>query len=588
MGHRSNLIAIAVLVGAMMAWVGVMAIGVSTSVSLLSGGASIIGLIGAHKYVRRVDEQKALEVAHHTAALEVARFDPRARLAVELLQNDMAAYLMWCSPGIMIGYPIDRQTGYMGAWPSLLPGQDPGHAPDNGIRPSPAGARVRLIMPTGFSREDVAANLGKLAVALDVPEVQIIEADGAVIVLELRVRNPLADTVMLPVPEPSPVPLKALRVGMREDGEYHRLQVWNIHLFLAGLTGSGKSGVLWSIIAALAPDIHAGRVQLHMIDLKLGTEMAAGYRLYASWAWKVADAIEILEKLVREIMYTRAHPRRESAMRTGIPLRNHEPTPGDPHHVLMIDEVIALIKLVGDRKADFDVPQIDGTWKKENIRVDKYVGILLLELLSQARSFGITVIVSTQNAAKEIFEALRDMFPIMIGLRQASEQQVQMVYGTGAAERGISIKGIPFDKQGTAYIDSPEAGGMASRVRFFRVSDEQITALVNAYGRPLELEAAPAASEMPIVLDAPIAEPIPATAPAAQEAEQARVIQMPAAAHQPGEGSKPTTLWCGNEACTEGPDGGRAQVEQTPGRKAKLYCCPACRVAAHRARQRSS
>lgn len=436
-------------------------------------------------------ERRAIEAAYNQWIQEVAECPRETDYALSVLCDPWQNLLMWTNPQISIGQAPNPNTGFPGVCPVLLPGQDPGHKPDQGFRPTPNGTQVRIGLPQGPSADNVRARLANLCAALHVPKITITSVHGHVVKLELVVRNALVETYKFPGPEPSPVPLKNLRVGMREDGIFHRLQIWNNHLFLAGLTGSGKSGVLWSIIGALAPDILAGRVQLHMIDLKRGTEMAAGYRLYASWAYTVADAIKLLQKMI-QILDDRATPRRESAMRTGKPLRNHEPERGDPHHVLMIDEIIALIKLVGDRKGTFNVPQLDGTWKEENIRVDKYVGILLLELLSQARSFGITVIVSTQNAAKDIFDLLRDMFPTMIGLRQASEQQVQMVYGTGARERGIEATAITVDEAGTAFIDSPEAGGSAIRVRFFRVTDEDIMHLVEIFGRPADAMPMPA------------------------------------------------------------------------------------------------
>jgi hypothetical protein len=471
------------------------------------GPAGLVAMIGtgiggfiAYRVARNRAERRAAERAHQAWLESLQTIPVETHYAVWILSEPWQALMMWTNPQISVGRAPNQN--FAGECPRLLPGQDPGYPPDPGYRESPNGTLLRLALPQGPSADTVRPRLANIASSLHVPQAQITSVHGEVFRLELKVRNSLAQSQRLPDPEDSHrddkgvlvvgVPLKAARVGIREDGKWYRLQIWNTHLFLAGLTGSGKSGVLWSIIAALAPDILAGRVQLHMIDLKRGTEMAAGARLYTSWAYTVAAAIGVLEKMIR-ILDERATPRREHAERTGEPLRNHEPTPGDPHHVLMIDEIIALIKLVGDRKADFDVPQLDGTWKKENIRVDKYVGILLLELLSQARSFGITVIVATQNAAKEIFDLLRDMFPIVIGLRQASDQQVQMVYGTGARERGIEATAITVDQAGTAFIDSPEAGGSAMRVRFFKVEDEDIIYLVNMFGRPAGAIALPAA-----------------------------------------------------------------------------------------------
>lgn len=469
---------------------------------LLAMAGTGVGGIIAYKVARNRAERRAIERAHEEWLDSLKWIPTETHYAVWILSEPWQALMMWTNPQVAIGRP--PTPNFEGECPRLLAGQDPGHDPDPGYRESPNGTLLRLELPSGPSADNVRHRLANIAASLHVPQAQVTAVHGNVFRLELRVRNSLAAVVPLQAPENSHradtgelvagVPLKAVRVGFREDGDWYRLQIWNTHLFLAGLTGSGKSGVLWSIIAALAPDIQSGRVQLHMIDLKRGTEMAAGYRLYASWAYTVTDAIALLEKMIR-ILDERATPRREHAMRTGEPLRNHEPTVDDPHHVLGIDEIIALIKLVGDRKGTFNVPQLDGTWKEETIRVDKYVGILLLELLSQARSFGITVIVSTQNAAKDIFDLLRDMFPIMIGLRQASEQQVQMVYGAGARERGIEATAITVDQAGTAFIDSPEAGGPAMRVRFFRVTNEDIIRLVAIFGRPQDAPMLPALTQ---------------------------------------------------------------------------------------------
>jgi hypothetical protein len=545
--------------------------------------SSIGGVVIAEKIGRNRHERRAVEQAHAEWLRFQGSFPAQLHYALEQLAGDMQACMLWTHPQIGIGLP--PRPGFAGSWPRLMPGQDPGHKPDFGLRESPVGVRARLALPQGFSVDHVRARLGTIASSLHVPKAQVVAATGDhIVTIELRIRNPLAAVVRLPWPEPAPVPLKALRVAMREDGEFHRLRIWNNHLFLAGLTGSGKSGVLWSIIAALAPDILTGRVELHMIDLKRGSEMAAGYRLYASWAYTVDGAIATLQKIVR-IMYERADPRREHAMRTGVPLRNHEATPGDPHHVVMIDEIIALIKLVGDRKGDFDVPQIDGTWKREkNIRIDKYVSLVMLELLSQGRSFGISLFVGTQNASKEIFELLRDMFSVMIGLRQASEQQVQMVYGTGAAERGIDAAAITDAEAGIGFIDSPEAGGQAMRVRFFKVEDADIMNLVRNYGRPADAPPLPVLTTLePATGDGSAA---PATATAG------KVVAL----HAVGGGQEDDTTATGADSDRTGDrpgvpthclySGCDEELVQVPGGRPKEYCSPKHRAYAKRERDR--
>ena len=495
------------------------------------------GAIAAAKLGTNRRNRRAIERAYAQWAEYRARFPFEVHYALDILTDEFQAYAMWTHPQIGIGLPAAPNIGFPGEWPHLTPGQDPGHAPDPGVRISPVGARLRLEMPQAFSAGHVRARLANLASALHVPAVQVVAAHGNIVTIELRVRNPLAETMKLQAPENSPVPLEAMRVGVREDGEWYRLMIRGTHLFIAGLTGSGKSGLLWSIIAALAPDIATGRVELHMVDLKLGTEMGAGYRLYSSWAYEVADGLAVLEKLV-QIMRDRANPRREHSMRTGEPLRKHEPAPGDPHHVLMIDEIIALLKLPGDRKITANVRQLDGTFAEEELRVGKYAGLLLLELLSQARSFGITVIVATQNAAKEIFDLLRDMFPVMIGLRLAGEEQQRMVFGTGAAERGIAASEITVDEAGTVFIDSQEAGGMAIRARAFKVTDTDIIKLVEIFGRPADAPPLPALT--------PSVPAVAAASTDADEDEDGNVVAFTPLAEQINDGV-PRCLYCGAE-----------------------------------------
>lgn len=458
--------------------------------SIFAGLGTVGGLVIATKVGNNRRERREIERSYARWCEFRDSFPPEVHYALDVLGHDVAARAMWTHPQIGIGLPENPNVLFPGTWPRLLPGQDPGHPHDWGVRQSPVGARIRLELPQGYSADHVRHRLANLASSLKVPKVQVVAARGNVVSIELRVRNPLASSMRLQAPDASPVPLEAARVGVQEDGNPYRLMIRGNHLFIAGLTGAGKSGLLWSIVAAIAPDIKAGRVELHMIDLKLGTEMASGYRLYASWAYEVVEGLAVLEKMVH-ILRNRAHPRREHSMRTGEPMRKHEPSPGDPHHVLMIDEILALLKLPGDRKIRANVPQLDGTFAEEEVRVGKYAGLLLLELLSQARSFGITVIVATQNAAKELFDLLRDMFPTMIGLRLASEEQQRMVFGTGAAERGIEATEIRVDEAGTVYIDSPEAGGQAIRARAFHVTDLDIMKLVEIFGRPADAPALP-------------------------------------------------------------------------------------------------
>ncbi|WP_280430789.1 FtsK/SpoIIIE domain-containing protein [Nocardia brasiliensis] len=531
----------------------------------ITGALNVLGT----RYIRRNGNTVELELRGEAPTPDpdlLAQIDERLHPAVATLTDPWEAAKLWVTD-MKIGTEATPETP--ADWPRLVPSPPELDPPDNGIRPMPVGAHIRVQIPGNASAENFTARTGNLVSSFDAKDVTVVYNDGKVVCLELRVTNPLGDMVLLPEHPETPVDLENLRVGKQEDGEYYRLAIRGTHLLLGGITGSGKSSGLWSIIAAIAPAVLAGVVQIHMIDLKRGTEMSAGYKLYESWARKPKEAIQVLEKMVL-IMRERADEYTEVSMETGRPMRKHVPRPGDPHHVLIIDEILMLLKIASKTTVVCpDIPNPDGEdistvfvngKERENLLpLTVYAGALLLELLSQARAIGVTVIAATQNAAKEIMELLRDMIPTLIGLRQASVEQERMMFGPGARERGVRATEITVDEAGTVFVDQTETGRAATRARFFYVDDDDIQDLVRTYGRKqtLALEAAPAA---------------------------AKVITMDD--HRPGvDLDKPVPARCKNPNCKRGDDGRAAElVGLSPTGRPKEYCDDACRQAAKRAR----
>ncbi|MEV0766560.1 FtsK/SpoIIIE domain-containing protein [Nocardia sp. NPDC050435] len=487
----------------------------------------------------------------------LAKLPERLHPAVATLSDPWEAAKLWVSK---MGMGTDATPTSPADWPNLIPSPPELDPPDNGIRPMPVGAHIRAKIPHGWSAADFANKAEDLKAVFDAKDVTVVYNDGETVCLELRVCNPLGDTVDLPEDVETPVNLEALRVGMQEDGNFYRIAIRGNHILLAGLTGSGKSSGLWSIIGALCPAILTGHVQVHMIDLKRGTEMSAGHRLYQSWATKPTEAIRLLEDMVT-LMRERADAYTAVSMESGKPLRKHIPTADNPHHVIMLDELIALLKLPGKTTVIPEIPNADG-----DIVLDKkggpaefpltaYATLLLLELLSQARALGITVIMATQNAAKEIMDLVRDMIPTLVGLRQASVEQERMVFGPGAKDRGVRTTEISPDEAGMVFVDQTESGRSATRARFFYVSDDKIERMVATYGRKRTL-ALPAAPGAP-----------------------ANVLPM--ATHRPDPAAPPKPRICQGPKCT-------VVLDQSPVGRTKLYHSEACRKAAERARAKKA
>jgi FtsK/SpoIIIE family len=480
---------------------------------LLGAAGSAVGLAVASKVARTRAERRAIEARHAEWEEFTCWFHPRLSTALFRVHDPFAAMLCWTGEQVRLGRPQNPATGDPGEWPRPFPfwrAEDlpPGVAlvneglwlqmpdglilPNRGMAPTPSGARIQLWMPEGgWSEREFAARLPNIASSLDVSAVAIVASEGRRLVLDVRVVNPLAAAVRYPGPEVTAsieqllAMLDGARVGMLDDGGTHRLRVRGNHLLFSGLTGSGKSGAVQSLLCGLAPLIPAGILEIHMVDLKR-MEMAAGARLYETWSKTPAQALVSIQWVVN-VLGERRDTYAAHAERTGEPVRKHIPKPGDPHLMLIIEEAMALLKIPDKQQITITLPVRgdDGVVRDTEVKgkiIELATG-MLIELLTQARAVGITVVLTTQNAAKEVLELLRDLVSVVIGLRQAGPQQEQMTFGHGARERGVRSVEITAQEVGTAFMLC-ETGGPAQRARFYEVKDIDITQTVRIFGRP--------------------------------------------------------------------------------------------------------
>ncbi len=126
--------------------------------------------------------------------------------------------------------------------------------------------------------------------------------------------------------------------------------------------------------------------------------------------------------------------------------------------MLVVDELAALTGWVTDRTA-----------KK---RIEAALGLLL----SQGRAVGVVVVGAVQDPRKDVLP-MRDLFPTRIALRLNEAEQVGLVLGPGARNRGAHADLIPDSLPGVGYVT---VDGIAEpvRVRFSNVTDTHIAQLV--------------------------------------------------------------------------------------------------------------
>ncbi|MDR7278684.1 FtsK/SpoIIIE domain-containing protein [Catenuloplanes atrovinosus] len=274
------------------------------------------------------------------------------------------------------------------------------------------------------------------------------------IVLVFLRRDPLATTIA-PLPVPTSLDLERLPLGVQENGDPYALRLAGSHVLVGGATNAGKGSVIWALIAALAGGIQQRLVELWVFDPKGGMELAGGLPLFTRFVYDTAETMAgaLEDAVVR--MRARANRLR------GV-TRQHTPTPGDSLIVIVIDELAALTSYISDRKV------------RDRIRES------LSLLLSQGRAVGVHVIAALQDPRKEVLP-FRDLFPTRIALRLTEAEQVDLILGDGARNRGALADEIPETSPGVAYV-ALDGVREPVRVRFAYHSDSDIQDLCRRYG----------------------------------------------------------------------------------------------------------
>jgi S-DNA-T family DNA segregation ATPase FtsK/SpoIIIE len=324
------------------------------------------------------------------------------------------------------------------------------------VQQMPWGERVRIVLPPGLAPEDVRKRSAQLAWTFDRRPACRVKVESDRVWLEFSNGRQLRESI--PAPEiPDVLDLEALRLGKREDATPWTLRVLDPergyrHLFVAGATGAGKSGIFWQAIREMAPGIRDGLLELYVADPKFGVEFDKVQPLAKRYAESEKDIATMLAD-ARKFVAARA----EEMKVEGI--RQHVPRVGSPALALLIDEFPSLLRDCQDPKLAKQMEQ--------DARV----------LLRLGRVFGVFLWVATQDPRVESFP-LRSFFVDEIGLRVRQANHVDMIYGKGARDAGATLDLIPKDMPGTAFEITEDGCEM---VRGFHVTKELIAAVVTEY-----------------------------------------------------------------------------------------------------------
>ena len=331
--------------------------------------------------------------------------------------------------------------------------------------------RVHVRLVSGQSADDFASRAPNLAHGFGAVLCRVRSAAPGAVVLEFVRRDALAAIIpALPISEH--VDLRALPTGKREDGHPWTVQAHGTHVLIAGSTGAGKASLLWSIVRAMLPAMAAGLVRVWAADPKL-MELAYGRAIFDRYGRYAADPEAIVALLEDGVAEMQARAAKFAGRH-----RDHVPTGEHPFTVVLVDEVAFLTAYQPDRKL------------RERVMNS------LATLTTQGRAVGYCVVAALQDPRKEVL-TIRNLFPDRIAMRLDEPEQVDMVLGDGARDRGAVcelISSHPATGAGVAFVRL-EADPDPVRVRAGWVSDTDIADLAAACypdTMPLELEGVPA------------------------------------------------------------------------------------------------
>jgi DNA segregation ATPase FtsK/SpoIIIE, S-DNA-T family len=329
------------------------------------------------------------------------------------------------------------------------------------VQATPCTDRVQVRLVSGQSAKDFADRADNLAHGFGALLCRVRTGKPGTVMLEFVRRDALAAPIPA-LPIGAMADLRALPVGMREDGLPWEIRLHGSHVLVAGATGAGKGSVLWSIVRALLPWMRAGLVKVLAADPKL-MELAYGRAIFDRYGHYAADPEAIVAMLEGQVAGMQARAARFAGRH-----RHHTPTAGEPFVVVLVDEVAFLTAYQRDRKLR-----------------DRTLAALAT-LTTQGRAVGFAVVAALQDPRKDVL-TIRNLFPDRIVMRLDEPEQVDMVLGDGARDRGATadlISPVPETGAGVAFVRL-EADPDPVRVRAAWVTDPDIKAMADHYGREL-------------------------------------------------------------------------------------------------------
>jgi S-DNA-T family DNA segregation ATPase FtsK/SpoIIIE len=352
----------------------------------------------------------------------------------------------------------ERPADLIADWPELAEGlQLPGSSVLS-LQEVQGGLTVQLQLNRfrGQHCADLVAKLPRLESALRV-------RPGAVRVLpdaeradQCTLRIVSKDPLGKPIPWAPPGVTSItdpITLGLFEDQQPVELRLWETdrqrHVLIAGVNGSGKSGLINVALGSLA---RCQDLVLWGVDLKGGMEFAAWQPVLGRLATSPASARLLLEAA------NRALDARMSLLASRR-WRRWRPTAKEPLLLIVVDEIAEL--------ADEDL-------------------VLVQRIARLGRAPGVQLITATQRPSAKQLEstddsgvALRGQLHTRICMRVTETNEAGMVLGSGLVAQGWRADRLLREPGSFLIYDSPEHM-QAVPARCFLMTDQAVQVAVNA------------------------------------------------------------------------------------------------------------
>ncbi|MCO5968264.1 FtsK/SpoIIIE domain-containing protein [Actinoallomurus soli] len=311
------------------------------------------------------------------------------------------------------------------------------------------GWRARLALKRGQTVTDVISRLPAIESGLGTrPGSVRVEPDPTRAdhcVLHVLEKDPHARPIPWPAPTGTSV-ADAVELGVFEDATPVRVRLLHRHALVAGIAGSGKSGILNVILAALTayPD-----VVIWGIDLKGGMELQPWASCLDRIATDPRQTAELLADAVT-VLDARAVTLTRQGARLWIP------TPEEPALIIVADEYAELADESPDAMAHAD------------------------SIARRGRAVAVTLLAATQRPTQAAMGkgAVRSQMDIRICLRVRERRDTDLILGQGAHTAGWHAHTL--DAPGKFLISAP-GFDVPRRARAYLLTDERVRATTRAH-----------------------------------------------------------------------------------------------------------